>query len=129
MLSVIVCTYNREKYLMPLFESIAANTLPFGRYELLVIDNNCTDGTADVCRRFAEKHPDVNFRALKETTQGLSAARNCGIRNAAGELVLYVDDDALVGTDYLQTYVDWFESHPRTMAAGGPIEPMYEDCT
>lgn len=129
MLSVIVCTYNREKYLMPLFESIAANTLPFDRYELLVIDNNCTDGTADVCRRFAEKHPDVNFRALKETTQGLSAARNCGIRNAAGELVLYVDDDALVGTDYLQTYVDWFESHPRTMAAGGPIEPMYEDCT
>lgn len=129
MLSVIVCTYNREKYLMPLFESIAANTLSFNQYELLVIDNNCTDGTAEVCRQFAEKNPKVNFKAIKETTQGLSAARNCGIRNATGNLIMYVDDDALVGTDYLQNYVDWFESHPQTMAAGGPIEPLYEDCT
>lgn len=127
MLSVIVCTYNREKYLMPLFESIAANTLPFDRYELLVIDNNCTDGTADVCRRFAEKHPEVNFRALKETTQGLSAAKNCGIRNSNGELIVFIDDDALVDSNYLQDYVDWFEAHPNTMAAGGPILPLYEE--
>ena len=129
MLSVIICTYNRDKYILPLLKSIAANTLPFSEYELLVVDNNCTDNTREICMQFAADNPQVNFKLLTEPEQGLSAARNCAIRNSNGELIVYVDDDALVGTDYLQTYVDWFESHPRTMAAGGPIEPMYEDCT
>lgn len=126
MLSVIICTYNREKYLRPLLDSIAANSLPFDQYEIVVVDNNCTDGSAKVCSQFAACNPDINFNYTIEKEQGLSAARNCGIRESNGEIILYVDDDALVDSNYLSDFAGWFATHPDTMAAGGPIHPLYE---
>lgn len=126
MLTVIICTYNREKYIRPLLESMARNTLVKSEYEILMVDNNCADNTRGVCTKFAEDYPDVNFRYTVEKEQGLSAARNCGISEAKGDLIVYVDDDAVVDENYLEDYVQWFESHPDTMALGGPIIPMYE---
>jgi len=127
MLSAIICTYNRAKYLRPLLESIAANTLQRDAYEILVVDNNCTDNTADICREFEKDHPQVRFRCVAEPEQGLSAARNRGIREAKGDILVYIDDDAIVDPDYLQAFAEWFAQHPRTMAAGGPIQPLYEE--
>ncbi|MBR1808649.1 MAG: glycosyltransferase [Paludibacteraceae bacterium] len=126
MISVIICTYNREKYIGNLLESIARNTLAKAEYEILLVDNNCTDRTHEVCIEFSERHPDVCFRYMKETEQGLSAARNKGIREAKGEVLLYVDDDALVDERYLSTYMDFFKRNPDIAAAGGPIIPLYE---
>lgn len=126
MLTVIICTYNREKYIRNLLESIAANTLPKDQYEILLVENNCTDNTHGVCQQFSAEHPEVNFRCVNEAEQGLSAARNRGIREAKGELLVYVDDDALVDDHYLMDFVTCFEQQPNVMAAGGPIEPLYE---
>ncbi len=126
MLTAIICTYNREKYIGPLLESIAANDLPKADYEILLVDNNCTDNTRGVCEAFQKAHPDVQFRYAQEPEQGLSAARNRGIREAKGEIIVYIDDDALVDSHYLRDYADWFAAHPETMACGGPIEPLYE---
>jgi glycosyltransferase involved in cell wall biosynthesis len=95
-------------------------------YELLLVDNNCTDNTREVCEAFAAAHPDVIFRYTTESEQGLSAAKNRGIKEAKGEIIVYIDDDALVDPWYLRTYAEWFATHPETMACGGPIEPLYE---
>ena len=126
-LSVIICTYNREKYIRPLLESIAANDLDKQQYEIVLVDNNCTDHTRQVCEQFAMEHTDVTFRYVVEQEQGLSVAKNKGIREAKGDLIVYIDDDALVDTHYLKDYADWFEQHPETMAAGGPVQPRYEE--
>ena len=126
MLTVIICTYNRAKYIGPLLASLAANTLPKNEYEILLVDNNCKDNTRSVCEQFAAAYPDIRFRYVVETEQGLSAARNCGIRQAHGDLIVYVDDDALVDPNYLQDYVTYLSEHPEVMALGGPIEPLYE---
>lgn len=126
MLTVIICTYNRAKYIGPLLESLAVNTLPKSEYEILLVDNNCKDNTRDICEHFAAAHPDITFRYVVEREQGLSAARNCGIREAKGDTIVYVDDDALVDPNYLQDYVNYFVAHPEVMALGGPIEPLYE---
>ena len=126
MLTVIICTYNREKYIGPLLESIAANDLDKKAYEVVLVDNNCTDNTREICETFASKHMDVQFRYVVEPEQGLSAARNKGIREAKGDLIVYIDDDALVDSHYLRDYTEWFAAHPETMACGGPIEPLYE---
>lgn len=126
MLSVIICTYNREKYIGSLLESIANNDLSKSEYEILLVDNNCTDNTKKVCEDFAANHTDVTFRYLYETEQGLSAARNKGIIEANGDILLYVDDDALVDSHYLRDYAEHFAENPETMAAGGPILPLYE---
>ena len=126
MITLIICTYNREKYIGPLLDSIAKNDYPTSDYEILLVDNNCTDNTRGVCEQFAVAHPEIIFRYVVEPEQGLSAARNKGIKEAKGEIIIYVDDDALVDVDYIRIYAEHFASHPETMAAGGPIEPLYE---
>ena len=126
MIALIICTYNREKYIGPLLDSIAKNDYPTTDYEIVLVDNNCTDNTRGVCEQFAAEHPEITLRYVVETEQGLSAARNKGIETAKGDIIVYVDDDALVDTNYIRIYAEYFATHPETMAAGGPIEPLYE---
>ena len=126
MLTAIICTYNRAKYIGQLLESIAANDLERKEYEILLVDNNCTDNTREICEAFAKAHKDVQFRYTIEPEQGLSAARNRGVKEAKGDIIVYIDDDALIDTHYLRDYAEWFAAHPKTMACGGPIEPLYE---
>lgn len=127
MLTAIICTYNREKYIGNLLESIAANDLSKSEYEIVLVDNNCTDNTHKVCKAFAAAHADVNFRYVIEKEQGLSSARNKGIREAKGDVLVYIDDDALVDTWYLRTIVEYMSAHPEISAVGGPIIPLYEE--
>lgn len=126
MLSVIICTYNRDKYIYNVLKSLAENTLSPELYEIVLIDNNCTDNTNSECDRFVHDYPAVTFRYFVETNQGLSHARNRGIRESSGDVLVYVDDDALVNAEYLQTYYDFFCQHTDIEAAGGPIIPRYE---
>lgn len=126
MLTAIICTYNRAKYIGNLLESLAKNDIGKSAYEIVLVDNNCTDNTREICEAFAKAHPDVQFRYVVESEQGLSAARNKGIKEAKGDVIVYVDDDALVDPHYLRTYSEWFAAHSETMACGGPIEPLYE---
>ena len=125
-LSVVVCTYNREKNLYNLLKSISENDFPKELYEIVLINNNSSDGTEKECFRFQTDFPDVDFQYVKEEKQGLSFARNRGIMCASGDVLIYVDDDALVNRDYLKTYYDFFEQNPLVEAAGGAIIPLYE---
>lgn len=126
MLSVLICTYNREKYIGPLLESIATNDLPKEQYEIVLVDNNCTDNTKGVCETFAKTHRDIRFLYCVEPEQGLSAARNKAIKEATGDILVYIDDDALVDSWYLRTVYDYLTAHPEISAVGGPIIPLYE---
>lgn len=128
MLSVIICTYNREKYLYNVLQSLAENTCPTDRYEIVLINNNSTDHTETECMRFTSDYPAVAFRYFLEEQQGLSYARNRGVKESTGDILIFVDDDALVNSVYLQTYADFFATHPEIDAAGGPIIPRYETC-
>ena len=128
MLSVILCTYNRERYLYNVLQSIAEGTLPPADYEIVLVDNNSTDGTHHVCERFAADHPDIQLRYCLEREQGLSHARNRGIVESKGDILVYVDDDALVNPEYLKTYADFFGKNSQAVAAGGPITPRYDGC-
>jgi glycosyltransferase involved in cell wall biosynthesis len=126
MISVIICTYNRDKYIYNVLKSLALGTLEHSAYEIILVDNNCTDNTRSEVDHFCNVFPQVTLRYFVETNQGLSHARNRGIRESKGDILVYVDDDATVNPDYLKTYADWFASHPETDAAGGPIIPHYE---
>jgi len=125
-ISVIVCTYNREKYLGQLLESMARQSYPKDLFEVVLVNNNSVDGTENICRQFANQHPDVHFIYVVEAQQGLSYARNRGIHESSGELLVYVDDDATVEPSYLKAYGDFFDLHPEAIAAGGPIYPVFE---
>lgn len=124
--SVIMCTYNRDKYIYNVLKSIADNKISKDKYEIVLVNNNSNDNTEAECNRFTADYPDVKFRYFIERNQGLSYARNRGIQESNGDLLVYVDDDALINDEYLQTYISFFDQHPEIDAAGGPILPKYE---
>uniref|UniRef100_A0A6S6M022 Glycosyltransferase n=1 Tax=Citrifermentans bremense TaxID=60035 RepID=A0A6S6M022_9BACT len=125
LLSVVVCTYNREALLRHCLQSLAGQTLDKERYEVLVIDNNSTDGTRTVASSFAPRIP--NLRLVLEPRQGVSHARNRGWREAQGELVAYIDDDAQACPEWCERIVAAFTTmSPRPVAVGGEIRPWYE---
>lgn len=128
MISVIICTYNRERYIYNVLQSIAEGNLSKESYEIVLVDNNSSDNTKGECDRFMADYPEIRLHYCIEPNQGLSYARNCGIRESKGDVLAYVDDDALVNKEYLSTYADFFERNPQAVAAGGPILPEYDGC-
>ena len=125
-LSVIICTYNRDKYIYNVMESIVKGSLSTEYYEILVIDNNSSDCTEDEVSRFISDYPSANVKYIFEQQQGLSYARNRGIEESSGDILVYVDDDARVNEGYLKSFYDFFEANPDCKAAGGPIIPEYD---
>ncbi len=121
-ITVIVCTYNRCHTLGLSLQSIAAQLFREPRkWEVLVVDNNSKDRTRDVIAEFCAKYPG-RFRYLFESNQGLSHARNAGVRKALGEILAFTDDDVIV----LNTWLDNLTSPLFTgqwAGAGGPIYP------
>src|SRR5208283_4457645 len=100
-ISVILCTYNRASILISALESIVAQTLPESvEWEVLVVDNNSCDQTREVVEDFCRRYPR-RFRYVFEPNQGLSHARNSGIREALGEVLAFMDDDVTVEPGWL----------------------------
>jgi len=126
MISLIVCTYNRDKYIGEMLMRIAGESYPPERYEIVLVDNNSTDRTADCCKAFAGSHPEIHFRYILEREQGLSNARNRGIREARGDILVFLDDDAFVAPGYLTHLERALEQHPDAAAFGGRIRPLFE---
>jgi glucosyl-dolichyl phosphate glucuronosyltransferase len=100
-ITVILCTYNRCQSLARTLDSVAALELPKSiEWEVLVVDNNSKDQTRDVVEGFCRRHSS-RFRYLFEPHQGLSYARNAGIREARGNVVAFTDDDVTLAPTWL----------------------------
>lgn len=125
-LSVIICTYNRAKYIFDVLKSIVDNSFSKELFEIVLVNNNSTDNTEAECKRFQSDYPTINFHYFIENNQGLSFARNRGIVESKGEWLIFLDDDAFVGKDYLQNLTDNLQNYPDAMAFGGKIIPLFE---
>ena len=102
-LSVVICTHNpRTDYLGRCFAALEVQTLPRERWDLLVIDNACDEPLAP--RLDLAWHPGA--RLVREDTLGLTPARLRGIQEATGPLLVFVDDDNVLDTDYLEVALD-----------------------
>ncbi len=125
-LSVIICTYNRADCVLDAIHSLIWQSLPREAYEILLVNNNSTDETDSLCREIGAAYPDLRYRYIIEGRQGLSHARNRGINEAAGEIIVFIDDDAVAEPDYLEMISRFFEQTPQAAAAGGRIYPNFE---
>lgn len=126
MLSLIVCTYNRDKYLYGALQCIAENGFSKDAYEIVLVNNMSTDNTEGECKRFEKDYPKVNFRYFVETNQGLSFARNRGIKESQGETLVFLDDDSYIQEGYLDRLQQQLVAHPEADAFGGKIDPVFE---
>ncbi|MGI9544562.1 MAG: glycosyltransferase [Cyclobacteriaceae bacterium] len=125
-LSVVVCTFNRQRYLLKALEHLGDQTAGHASYEVIIVDNNSPDETELMCRQYIDCHPDLNIHYYKELQQGHSFARNRGIKESSGSYIAFIDDDAYVRSDYVANLISHFDEHPDTMALGGKILPIYE---
>lgn len=93
LISIIVPVFNRAYCLEETLDSIATAT--YRPLELLLVDNNSTDNSLDLCQRWAETHgaEGLEVRVMSEKQQGANAARNRGLRDCKGEYVCFFDSD------------------------------------
>lgn len=97
-ISIIIPVFNAEKYLEKSIKSVLVQT--FAEFELIIINDGSTDGSAKICDMFAEK--DNRVRVIHQDNRGVSAARNTGISNAQGEYICFVDSDDFINEDMLE---------------------------
>lgn len=122
-LSVIVCTHNpRRTYLNAALDALRRQSLSFGHWELVVVDNASKEplaGWLDLAW-----HPQGWI--VREEDLGLTRARLCGVNASHGELLVLVDDDNVLAADYLQVALDLADRHPRLGIWSGRVDLEFE---
>jgi glucosyl-dolichyl phosphate glucuronosyltransferase len=119
-LTVAICTWNRADLLETTLESLSQlSPNDRGEWELVLVDNNSTDRTTEVCRRYEDKLP---LRYSVESVQGHAASRNRAISLARGDWILWTDDDVIVRPNWLGGYRRAIGRFPETAFLGGPVE-------
>lgn len=109
--SVVICTYNGSATLRHALEGVL--TLHYPDYEVIVVSDGSTDASAEIARGYE------GVRVIETPNRGLSSARNTGMEAATGEIVAYLDDDAIPDPDWLRHLAATFASGPYA-AVGGP---------
>jgi glycosyltransferase involved in cell wall biosynthesis len=95
-------------------------------WEVIVVDNNSCDHTEELVRGF-EKRGNTRLVYVKERRQGLSHARNRGVRQSRGRLVAFIDDDVIVEKSFVENIVKAFAQYD-VQCIGGRILPVWETC-
>jgi len=144
LISVVLCTYNpRADFLERVIEGLKAQTLAQSAWELVVVDNNSTKPLSSTTGPQDDRPPARRALRLGETTfidlswhpearivvemqQGLSHARRRGFEEAKGNLIVNLDDDAVLDPDYLEQAVKLAEQFPFIGAFGCQLRPEFE---
>jgi glycosyltransferase involved in cell wall biosynthesis len=123
-ITVAIATRNRAAFLEKAIASVLPQLNPGD--ELLIIDNASTDDTPRLASKFAQA--DQRIRVFREEILGLSAGRNTAHRHARSDYVLFLDDDAIVKSGWVDAYVQFIQSHPgeKIGAIAGACIPQYE---
>ncbi len=122
--SVIIPTYNRAAGVTRAIRSVLFQTAPADSYEILVVDNNSSDGTADAIEALSREHPG-RIRRILETRQGVAYARQAGIDAAQASLLAFFDDDVYVAPDWVETIVRTFHERTDIECVGGKVLPEW----
>lgn len=122
--SVVICTRNRARALEATLESLTrTDSAAEASWEVLVVDNGSEDGARAVAAGFAERLP---LRVIEEATVGLSHARNRGIDEAQGRTIVWIDDDVLVPTGWLEAWLAGLRRYPDASFFGAGIRVRFE---
>ena len=111
-ISIIIPVYNNEKDLPICLDSVLHQSYPRDKYEVIVIDNNSTDNTAKVIKKYRVKY------AL-EKRQSSYAARNKGISVAKNDILVFTDADCRPVKNWLESYIACYTEYGSKLIAGG----------
>jgi glycosyltransferase involved in cell wall biosynthesis len=112
--SVIIPTYNRKDLLRETLNSLAQQTYPSNHFEVIIVDDGSTDGTAAIA---AEAFPFI-LRYFWQSNQGDASARNLGAQQSQADILVFLDDDILVGTGYLTHLIRAYDMGQNNIVIG-----------
>ncbi|MBC7190373.1 glycosyltransferase family 2 protein [Candidatus Aerophobetes bacterium] len=117
LVSIVIPTYNRKIVLRRCLELLFNQNFPKSDYEIIVVDNGSTDETDKMVNSLS---PPCRFLFLKEERRGPHIARNMGIKNARGEIVVFVDSDILTPPDFLKEHLRFHTLYGEKVIVSGP---------
>lgn len=123
--SVIVCSYNGSGSIAECLDSLVGQSVPRDSYEVIVVDDGSTDGLVGLAKKYVNAYG--NMRLISHpSNRGLSAARNTGWRSAKGEIIFYIDDDAVADHNWIERLAAYYTS-PDIAGVGGYPRPYFEN--
>ncbi|GAX44004.1 glycosyl transferase family protein [Tolypothrix sp. NIES-4075] len=120
-ISAIICTHNRDNYLGAAIDSLLAQEFA-ASFEVVVVDNNSSDRTSEVVE---QRLSDPRLKYVFEPILGLSVARNTGAKESRGEILAYLDDDAVASSRWLQILYSAYENNSKIAIAGGKVTLLW----
>lgn len=123
--SVIITCYNQEEYIGDAIGSVVAQTRYDAITEIIVVDDGSTDDSEAVIRRWADRCEEIRY--VWQENQGVSAARNAGIRRSSGDYVAFLDGDDLWCEDRLKHQLTHAEKHPEVGLFYGDVYSFETD--
>ena len=124
--SIIIPTFNREEMLGKTLESFLQQQFPSGTFQILVCNNNSTDGTQNVIDEYASRFPGMIVPVF-EPRQGVHYARNSAALRAEGEWLYFTDDDMVAEPDLLEQLFLPCGPYPELDVLTGRVLPLWAE--
>jgi glycosyltransferase involved in cell wall biosynthesis len=118
--TIQLCTYNRAALLERVLDACFEQTIPASSYEVVVVNDGSTDGTAQTLERLA-KRATCALVVVEQPNAGLAAGRNAGIARARGDRIIFIDDDVLPLPNFVEEHLRSHASHLQAIVRGGAI--------
>ena len=113
-LSIVIPVYNCARYVQATLDSISQQS--FTDYEIIVVDDGSTDGTAEILRSYSEHEPRLVIETIAH--RGIVAALNTGFAKARSDLIVRIDADDLMAPSRLERQLAFINDHPKVGASG-----------
>lgn len=120
--SVLIDTYNHEKFIEQAIVSVLEQDFPLAEAEILVVDDGSTDRTPEIVKRF-----EPRIRSIRKVNGGQASAFNAGIPNCAGEIVAFLDGDDWWAREKLTAISEAFQGNPQVGLVGSSITEVLSD--
>ncbi|MEM2940787.1 MAG: glycosyltransferase [Thermoproteota archaeon] len=116
-ISVVIPTFNEEKYVRKLLASLSHQTIPRAEYEIIVVDGGSRDRTMEICKGYADK-------IIMQRTPTVGGARNDGVMNSEADLIFTTDADCIATPNLLEKIIRDFNAHPEVVMVYGVVTPI-----
>ncbi len=124
MVTVAICLHNRFEYLDEALDGLEAQTMQQSRFRVLLVDNSTDAATSAAFFRRRKLAPNVSV--IMSSPPGLSRARNKALEECESDVIVYLDDDAVPGQEWLRSIERCFRADPGVAFVGGRIDPIWK---
>ncbi len=120
--TIVIPTFNRREVLARTLRALEGIECARDRWEVIVVDDGSTDGTESTVGAWLE-HTDVRARYERQPNAGPATARNRGAAAARGRVLIFIDDDILVGRDFVDLHLETLSQQPECWVIGRIVHP------